>query len=265
MFATIASDLQSSDQAAGATMFRVVSGEMAFDVKPIAGAPYSAQATSETVQTLADGNRITHTSTSFMARDSQGRTRREQTLDLLPLGGQAPPRKMVFIHDPVAQTSYILNPDHTAQKMPLVIHVPPPGGSTASLSLSATSSSQHKIEFTASLPAGKWQVSTEQLGQQTMEGVPVEGKRVTTVIPAGAVGNEQPISMVTETWYSPDLKTMVATTVTDPRVGTTTFKLTNLQRSEPSPDLFQVPADYTVTEGPKDGPMIMRQIQTVTK
>src|SRR5579871_2818588 len=108
---------------AGPVAMKVISGEMAFDVKPISGAPYSAQATTETVQTLADGNHIRHTTTAMVARDSQGRTRREQSFDFVPLSGAEQKQKTVFIHDPVAQTSYVLNPDHTAQKMPFVTHM----------------------------------------------------------------------------------------------------------------------------------------------
>ena len=44
--------------------FVFVSSEMSFDGKTVKGAPYSAQAVSESVQTLADGNRIVHRDTS---------------------------------------------------------------------------------------------------------------------------------------------------------------------------------------------------------
>jgi len=79
-----------------------------------------------------------------------------------------------------------------------------------------------------------------------MEGVSAEGTRTTITIPAGQIGNEQPIVTVTERWYSPELQVMVMNKRTDPRTGTTTYKLTNVNRSEPSPALFQVPADYTI-------------------
>ena len=91
-------------------------------------------------------------------------------------------------------------------------------------------------------------VMEESLGRQTMEGVPADGTRTTRVIPAGQMGNEQPITIVTERWYSPDLQIYLLTRHTDPRAGETVTRLTNLTRGEPTHALFEVPADFKVTE-----------------
>jgi hypothetical protein len=72
------------------------------------------------------------------------------------------------------------------------------------------------------------------------------GTRTTTEIPAGAIGNERPIRIVSEQWFSEDLKVLVLTKHTDPRVGETTYRLTNIVQSEPAALLFEVPPDYTV-------------------
>jgi hypothetical protein len=88
----------------------------------------------------------------------------------------------------------------------------------------------------------------EQLGTTFMEGVAVEGTRSTTTIPAGEIGNEQPIVIVSERWMSPDLKVLVMSKQSDPRFGETTYRLTNLTRSEPSPQLFEIPADFKVID-----------------
>jgi hypothetical protein len=80
-----------------------------------------------------------------------------------------------------------------------------------------------------------------------------EGTRITTTIPAGDIGNEQPIQIVDERWYSPELQVVVMTRHSDPRFGETTYRLTNIQRGEPSASLFQVPSDYTVKEVPGAG------------
>lgn len=88
--------------------------------------------------------------------------------------------------------------------------------------------------------------SIEDLGQQTIEGVLAKGSRSTTVIPADAIGNEQPITVVSEERVSPDLKVLVLTKHVDPRVGETTYRLTRIGRSEPDPTLFERPAGYTV-------------------
>ena len=88
----------------------------------------------------------------------------------------------------------------------------------------------------------------ERLGKQSIEGVEVEGTRSTVTIPAGQIGNEQPIRIVSERWYSPDLKVLVMSRQSDPRFGETTYRLTSIVRAEPAPELFEVPADFTVVE-----------------
>jgi hypothetical protein len=93
------------------------------------------------------------------------------------------------------------------------------------------------------------QINREALGTQVFEGVQAEGTRITMTIPAGQIGNERPIVTVNERWYSPELQTVVMTRNSDPRSGETTYRLTNINRNEPDPTLFQVPSDYTVKEG----------------
>ena len=95
------------------------------------------------------------------------------------------------------------------------------------------------------------QQSTEDLGAQTMDGVPVTGVRTASTIPAGQIGNDKPISIVTEVWTSPDLKTIVSSKRSDPRMGDQTFQLTNIVRAEPNPSLFTVPADFKIIDGPQ--------------
>jgi hypothetical protein len=95
------------------------------------------------------------------------------------------------------------------------------------------------------------EVKTEDLGTQTMEGLLVTGTRTTRTIPAGQIGNDKPISIVTEVWTSPDLKTIVSSKRSDPRMGEQTFQLTNITRAEPDPSLFTVPADFKVIDGPQ--------------
>lgn len=90
--------------------FVFVSSEMNFDGKLVKGAPYSAQAVTETTQTLGDGNRIVNKSAAAVYRDSEGRTRREQTLRTIgpfATAGEAP--QTIFINDPVAGVNYALD------------------------------------------------------------------------------------------------------------------------------------------------------------
>ena len=89
----------------------------------------------------------------------------------------------------------------------------------------------------------------EELGKQLIEGVEATGTRTTITIPAGDIGNERPIEIVSERWYSPELQLVVMTRHSDPRMGETTYKLTNINRAEPAKSLFEVPADYTIKSG----------------
>jgi hypothetical protein len=86
------------------------------------------------------------------------------------------------------------------------------------------------------------------LERKTLEGIPVEGRKTTTTIPAGQVGNEQPLIITSEEWRSPDLNLLVMTRHADPRTGESTYRLTNIIRAEPDRSLFMVPPDYTVKD-----------------
>jgi hypothetical protein len=231
----------------------------------VQGAPYSATVTNESVQTLADGNRIVQTSTGTTARDAQGRSRQDTALPAIGNLSAANAPHLVFIQDPVAQVSYVLNlTDKTAQKLPM----PPPNaaGSAAPAVANAFYIQSGGGPSTAAAPmpmpppmalqrtivaSDQDQVATEDLGSQTMEGIVVNGTRTTRTIPAGEIGNDKTISIVTEVWMSPDLKTVISSKRNDPRMGEQTFQLTNIVRAEPDPSLFTVPSDFKITDGPQ--------------
>lgn len=238
----------------------------------IVGAPYSATTTNESVQTLADGNHITQSFSGSIARDSQGRTRQDAPLPTIGTLAAANPPHIVFIRDPVAQISYTLNlTDKTAEKMPTPPQLPP-GGVQATGAVSDGPGPVVLQMRDAAGPGGaplgpgpaaffvqksvitddKSQETTENLGSQTMQGVLVNGVRTTRTIPAGQIGNDAPIQIVTEVWTSPELQTIVYSKRTDPRMGEQTFQLTNIQRGEPDPSLFTVPADFKTLDGPQN-------------
>ncbi len=97
-------------------------------------------------------------------------------------------------------------------------------------------------------PTDRPQSSTESLGSQTIEGVYVEGKKTTTTFPVGIMGNDRPLVRVMESWISPDLKITVVSKNSDPRMGESTTRMRNINRSEPDPALFGVPADYQIVD-----------------
>ena len=96
----------------------------------------------------------------------------------------------------------------------------------------------------------KWKKNavTRDLGSRTIDGVKAEGKLRSYEIPAGGIGNRNPIVVSDETWYAPELQITVYAKHSDPRSGDLVFRLENLKREEPAPALFSVPSGYTVKD-----------------
>lgn len=213
---------------------------LAGELKPVTGAPFSAQATTQTTQVLADGNTINRTETAKLYRDSAGRTRRDATLSSLgPWSAAKAPHPMVEISDPVAGARYLLDvQSKAATTMP-----------KAQFGLNQRAERKDAVARKQQAGGSLFQRTTESLGTEQMAGVTVEGTRTTETIPAGAIGNGKPLVIVSERWYSPELQTTVYSKHTDPRFGTTVYQLGNISREEPDASLFQVPSDYTVKAG----------------
>jgi hypothetical protein len=268
-----------------ANNFQFIAGSLIGGV-PVKGAPYAAQAVTESVQAMADGNRIVQKSTSQIYRDSQGRERREQSLaGIGPFSSGTEPLQTIFITDPVSNVNYSLEPKN---KVAVKIPVPPapalppapptpPGLGSSSDGPQEASIRQFNV-VTPPLPPmppppglqgapemvtiGPQVVilqsgnaptpSVEQLGNKVIEGVPVTGTRTKITIPAGQVGNEKAIEITDERWYSNDLQVTVYSEHNDPRMGKTTYSLKNIARNEPDAKLFQVPADYTLKDAKLD-------------
>ncbi len=287
---------------------------MAVESRITTGAPYSAEAITETVQVLSDGNRIVRKTSSRTYRDSEGRTRREQ----LTSAGEV---QTVSISDPVAGSTFVLDPaNKTAHRNGVIVTTPnevatatvAPGGRgtltaartaeggvvVAGSDPSAEAGRRREVEAQAVAAGGAGQgrgrgngsgsgvavtvagephagaiayppegvtlprtpmpaganINREELGTQIVEGVAASGTRTTTTIPAGAIGNEQPLLIVSEQWFAPELKVLVMTRHNDPRTGETTYRLTNITQTEPARSLFEVPPDYTLRDS-----MIRRQ------
>jgi hypothetical protein len=243
--------------------------------EPVKNAPYTATAVTESTQTLVDGNRIVHKSSVFLARDNQGRTRREQTISQLgPMRIDGPERKLVIINDPVAHTEYVLNPsEQTARvlkqnestdtkatevlrkklearrgeepegmiKKLEVMQAGEQGTVTVRVNGKPGPGEPAEYKNQAALSVDK---KHEDLGVQQVEGVSCQGKRETITIPAGAEGNERPMQIISESCYSEALHAVVTSKHSDPRFGETEYRLTNVKLGEPDASLFQVPANY---------------------
>lgn len=220
--------------------------------KTVTGAPFSAAATSETTQTLQDGSVIHRTSQVTMYRDSQGRSRHEATFTGFgPLAASGTPKTMVSISDPVAGMHITLD---AQQKVAHKSAFHARGGSGANAGSAPAFEARMQAREQKEEAVGL--LKKESLGTQTIDGVVAEGTRMTHIIPAGQIGNDKPLQVVSERWYSPDLQIVLKSTRTDPRFGTTTYTVTSIQRTEPAATLFTVPADYTVQAGGRGrGPM----------
>jgi hypothetical protein len=232
------------------------SAEMAGAGEVVTAAPYTATATTESTQVLGDGNRIVNKTSAFVARDSQGRTRREADLHRIgPLQVDSP--KMIFINDPSKHTQYIFHAGGEATKVVRSEATWSEGPQIIDLHGAGEPGMKKKIMIRTQAGPGRVmekenaeQVKNEDLGKQTIEGVSAEGKRETVTIPAGQIGNERPIEIISETWYSPELHTVVLRKHSDPRFGETTFRLTEIKRNEPDASLFQPPPGTKVSVEP---------------
>jgi hypothetical protein len=197
------------------------------NVRLVTGAPYSAFGTSETVTTSADGSKVIRQNTIRLWRDSDGRTRSE--FELTSIGGPTPMeinRRLTVIDDPAARERYMLQPDGKVVTIPIApcrvatepdVTVGPPRPAGLPLKMSRP----------------------VNLGERQVDGETVTGSRVEATIPAGAMGNEQPVKMSAEQWYGKDLQVVVEATYRDPRTGETKYKLREIQRDEPDASLFR--------------------------
>jgi len=271
--AAAVSDIQATYAARAAVQSRITRG-----------APYSAETTTESVQVLANGTRIAHKSVARVYRDAEGRTRTEQLSD----GGEVesvtisdPVQGASYVLNPKTRVAYrtgviVATPSGTA-----IATVSP--GSMGTITTTQTADGRVSIAASsggggrggaaaggfvgggtgggsgrgtvtararggAALEGASGNTTREELGQQTIEGVAADGTRTTTVLPAGSIGNDQPIQIVSEQWFSPDLKVLVLTKHSDPRVGDTTFRMTGIVRAPPASTLFEVPSDYRLEQ-----------------
>ena len=311
----------------------------------VKGAPYSAEAISESTQMLMDGNKIQRRAAQRLARDGEGRTRierlkRDGTVEsvtindvvagkrywLLPdkkrvielaLGGNVAPMRLAPMPPgtpapapappapPATQPAPPASPappappaslsgeearswaeemrrwardftsrwraehtsaddvdmrfvqDQDATGRVIVKRVRGADGEPRSVDVdvvrvieSANDSNEAATAAIAAIPpvplvAGPTgQGVTTALGSKEFDRIRADGSRTTWTIPAGKIGNEKPIDVVSERWYSPELLLVVSSRYFDPRRGETTYRLTNLKRGEPDASLFQVPADF---------------------
>ena len=238
-----------------------------FERKVVKGSPFAAESVTEHVQRLGDGNRMVRKSTAKLFRDSEGRTRREHPLTrggVTASDGQEP--RLIVINDPVRQVEYLVDTARgTLRKMPMSPALAEARrqtmGTESSFGVLMPTSTAHRRRAEGDAAAPMPEPKKERLETQQIEGVMAEGTRITVTIPAGEFDNEQPLEIVHEQWYSPELQMVVLMKHNDPRFGETTFRLTNITRGDPTPDLFAEPQGYRTVDQhePVFGRPVMRR------
>jgi hypothetical protein len=224
----------------------IAPGGMVVELRPVKGVPYTAKVVSSTKRTLVTGSEISASVTAPVARDSEGRIRREQSV--IAVGGWVVERSesptVIVIQDPVKMVNYVLDPKTHVARMN---RTRPPLSPEEAKRVEAN----RRAEINRREPRTE---HSESLGTRLMEGLKTEGTRTVTTFPAGSVGNSAPIENVTEAWYSPDLQEVIYKKTTDPRFGETTYRLIEIKRVEPTASLFEVPSEYRIEEGERREP-----------
>jgi hypothetical protein len=216
----------------------------------VTDAPFSAEATTTITQILGDGTRIEQRTSARFYRDRIGRVRREQTiLGLGALNAAGSNSQTITVDpDPGDGTAFTLDPSaRTARRVPRMAG----GGLVAwRTNVGVTIAVPGQPGARGGGPQATANRPTEEsLGTRQIEGVKANGRKTTTIIPVGQIGNDRPIEITDERWESPELRMLVYSRNSDPRTGVVEFRLTNINRAEPPSDLFLVPPDYTILEG----------------
>jgi hypothetical protein len=199
--------------------------------------PYTAEFKITSVKVLSDGSTITRESTELVAVDSQGR--RMTATTIVPVSADQTAKTTVHVFDPQARTNLSWSvPGEKAT----VTAMPEPG--TVRSSCPASTGPR------AAQPLPQHEKPTvEDLGTETIQGVEARGHRTTIVTPAGAIGNNDPLTRTTEVWmsFTRGLNGLIAREITDdPQTGKRSRELTSFTQAEPDASLFQPPANYEV-------------------
>jgi hypothetical protein len=200
-------------------------------VLPVAGKPFSGRDSIEWTRKLEDGSVVTTHLTALVARDSEGRIRRER-VSFVPADSNQQSKVMETI---------ILDPtEHTR--------------TTCTIATRHCTIARYymPVKFTpvptGPLDNGKRFLAREGLGTNTIDDLSVVGTREALTINAGVIGNSQAVVTTREFWYSSDLEINLSVTRKDPREGTQVIQMVDLSRDEPDPSLFQTPADFIVVD-----------------
>ncbi|MGI8992518.1 MAG: energy transducer TonB [Bryobacteraceae bacterium] len=196
------------------------------NIPAIPHAPFSATTLMDNTQTLADGTTVTTITMTTIARDSEGRTHNENRYYLTPSDNGQGRIRDITIFDPTTRIQTTLIPQ-TLQAN--VVALPPQQPRPVSLPVRPV-------------------IQRDDLGVSSIEGLIVHGFRQSRTIPEGAAGNNRPITITDEYWYSDELHMNITLKHTDPQHGTQLVTLTQVSRGEPDEKMFKVPAEYRMRD-----------------
>lgn len=231
--------------------------------------PYSATSTATSVTPKPDGSVVTSTQETLLYRDAEGRTRSEitrgastmtyhdregntRTVDVTQTygGGQ----HSVTVADPVEGITFFWTIDEQSAKKQVTVYRRPPRPPANSTQTTPAHSGPQVNPPNTIKVFQSTRNHIETLGGQTVNGLYAEGYRQTTLLRDASTGTDK--TATTEEWLSPDLKIVVRKILTDQRFSSENhpegavhrIDLTNVNRSDPDPELFNLPKGYEVVE-----------------
>lgn len=194
-------------------------------------APFAATVRTEWIRQLPDGGSISLKNHRAIARDKAGRIFQERRI-LVPDDGKSESGiSQIEISDPVLHRLFICVPQELVCQLEVFSAPPFAPAPTAGA--------------TPNHPGGP---TEENLGKQSVSGLETVGTRETTLIPTGQIGNNSPILMRREFWYSPQLGVNLISKREDPRFGVQNFEVTDIILGDPDSKLFEVPTGSKILD-----------------
>jgi hypothetical protein len=205
---------------------------------PVVNAPFSAEATTVWAPPASTGQAPLR-ATAHYYRDSAGRVRVEQSF----VGHGTRAQHIILVPDADSKTAYVLDPAARTASTPVPRGLTQMMVGDGGLNQFVLLKSMRRFIVFFVAPDNVESVSgpgEESLGQSSIEGIRVTGTRFVTRVPGSDNGRA-------ERWVSPELKLVVYSRSEDTHYGVLEYQLTNICRSEPRAELFEVPEGFKET------------------
>lgn len=205
---------------------------LGIDVSPTAAKPFSGRDCIDYTSHIENGSDQTvHLDGALVARDSQGRVYRE--IRIWTPANPAPVSRLEYVIflDPVAHSRTECKV--VARRCVIADLTPSPPPRPAS---------------DETFDAPPYYLHRVSLGSDVIDGVTVEGIRITSSLEAGVfVNNEAPVASL-DFWHSPELGIDLSVTRAYKNGSTRVVHVVDLSRTEPDPVLFRPPADFVLDD-----------------